>query len=89
VNAFYKVHEWRTVPTPNSRVPETGEINLTSKQRNRYELASGTKGRSGEQIDIWSAVFGPLRDDGAQLLRLMAQRIMENRPAGTRVDWTY
>jgi len=64
VNAFYKVHEWRTVPTPNSRVPETGEINLTSKQRNHFELVNGTKGRSGEQIDIWSAVFGPLGDDG-------------------------
>ncbi len=64
VNAFYKVHEWRTVPTPNSRVPETGYINLTSKQRNHFELANGTKGRSGEQIDIWSAVFGPLGDDG-------------------------
>ncbi len=185
VNAFYKVHEWRTVPTPNSRVPETGAVNLTSQQRNYFELANGTKGRSGEQIDIWSAVFGPLGDDGyfaplfdkftgeiypevaqawkenydirhyleqnwptigpklvgklnifvgtmdnyyldigvkhteaflestanpyyagtvtygahgshgwrpmtsGQLLRLMAQRIMENRPAGTRVDWTY
>ena len=64
VNAYYKVHEWRTVPTPNSRVTETGAINLTSKQRNHFELASGTKGRSGEQIDIWSAVFGPLGDDG-------------------------
>ncbi len=64
VNAYYKVHEWRTVPTPNSRVTETGAINLTSKQRNHYELANGTKGRSGEQIDIWSAVFGPLGDDG-------------------------
>ena len=185
VNAFYKVHEWRTVPTPNSRVPETGYINLTSKQRNHFELANGTKGRSGEQIDIWSAVFGPLGDDGyfkplfdkytgemypdvaqawkrnydiryyleqnwssigpklvgklhlfagtmdnyyldigvkhteaflesttnpyyagsvtygahgnhgwrpmssAQLLRLMAQHIIANRPAGTKVDWTY
>ena len=33
-------------------------------QRNHFELANGTKGRSGEQIDIWSAVFGPLGDDG-------------------------
>ena len=25
---------------------------------------NGTHGRSGEQLDIWSAVFGPLGDDG-------------------------
>ena len=28
------------------------------------ELVNGTKGRSGEQLDIWSAVFGPLGKDG-------------------------
>jgi len=63
-NAYYKIHEWRIVPTPNTIVPSTGLISLTSKQRNYYELAMGTKGRSGGQLDIWSAVFGPLGDDG-------------------------
>jgi hypothetical protein len=63
-NAYYKKYEWRTEPTPNTIVPSTGLILLTSKQRNYYELANGTKGRSGEQLDIWSAVFGPLGDDG-------------------------
>jgi hypothetical protein len=28
------------------------------------ELAVGTKCRSGDQIDIFEAVFGPIRDDG-------------------------
>jgi len=63
-NAFYKIHEWRQVPTPNTRNPENGEILLTSKQRNHYELTNGTKGRSGQQLDIWSAVFGPIGEDG-------------------------
>ena len=63
-NAYYKIHEWRKVPTPNTIVPSTGMISLTSRQRNYYELAQGTKGRSGGQLDIWSAVFGPLGDDG-------------------------
>jgi hypothetical protein len=63
VNAFYKQHEWRRVPTPNTR-ETTGEIRLTSKQRNHFELVSGTKGRSGQQLDIWSAVHGPLGEDG-------------------------
>jgi len=62
-NAFYKQHEWRRVPTPNSRETD-GTIRMTSEQRNRWELVNGTKGRSGEQLDIWSAVHGPLGDDG-------------------------
>ncbi|MAG58436.1 MAG: hypothetical protein CMJ83_19280 [Planctomycetes bacterium] len=63
-NAYYKQHAWRRVPTPNTRDPRTGEIVLTSRQRNHYELVHGTKGRSGQQLDIWSAVFGPVGEDG-------------------------
>ncbi|HTP12847.1 MAG TPA: alpha/beta hydrolase-fold protein, partial [Bacteroidota bacterium] len=63
-NAFYKQHEWYTIPTINTRSAATGEAILTSAQRNRMELVNGTKGRSGEQLDIWSAVFGPVGDDG-------------------------
>ncbi len=62
-NAFYKQIGWRRVPTINSR-ETNGHVRLTSQQRNWFELVNGTKGRSGEQIDIWSAVFGPLGQDG-------------------------
>lgn len=62
-NAFYKQYEWRREPTVNS-VFTDGRIGLTSEQRNHLELVNGTHGRSGEQIDIWSAVFGPLGNDG-------------------------
>lgn len=64
-NAFYKqVGDWHRVPTVNSR-EVNGEIRQTSQQRNWMELANGTKGRSGTgQLDIWSAVFGPIGDDG-------------------------
>ncbi|MFQ5571812.1 MAG: alpha/beta hydrolase-fold protein [Rhodothermales bacterium] len=63
-NAFYKEHEWYTVPIANTRDHETGAVRLTSKQRNTMELVNGTKGRSGQQLDIWSAVFGPVGEDG-------------------------
>jgi hypothetical protein len=63
-NAFYKQHEWYRVPTPNTRVPATGEVMLTSAERNTMELVNGTHGRSGGQLDIWSAVFGPVGSDG-------------------------
>ena len=62
-NAFYKEFEWRKVPTINSRLVN-GQVVNTSEQRNRFELVNGTKGRSGEQLDIWSAVYGPLGGDG-------------------------
>jgi Putative esterase len=62
-NAFFKTYDWRPVPTINSRFTN-GQAIQTSEQRNRYELVSGTHGRSGEQIDIWSAVWGPVGDDG-------------------------
>ncbi len=62
-NAFYKMYGWRKVPTINSRFVN-GQAVQTSEQRNRYELVSGTKGRSGEQLDIWAAVFGPIGKDG-------------------------
>jgi hypothetical protein len=62
-NAFFKQYDWRREPTVNSR-ELTGQIRVTSAERNRFELVSGTHGRSGEQLDIWSAVFGPLGDDG-------------------------
>jgi len=39
-------------------------VRLTVEQKNRFELVSGTRGRSGRQMDIWSAVFGPVGDDG-------------------------
>ena len=62
-NAFYRKIDWRTVPIINTR-EINGHVRLTSEQRNHMELVNGTKGRSGEQLDIWSAVFGPVGKDG-------------------------
>jgi hypothetical protein len=62
-NAYYRTVAGRRVPIPNTRETD-GRIRLTSEQRNHFELVNGTRGRSGEQLDIWSAVFGPLGEDG-------------------------
>jgi hypothetical protein len=62
-NAYYREVAGRRVPIPNTRETD-GAIRLTSEQRNHFELANGTRGRSGEQFDIWSAVHGPIGDDG-------------------------
>ena len=41
-----------------------GQILVTAQESNQYELALGTRGRSGEQFDIWQAVYSPVGDDG-------------------------
>jgi Putative esterase len=63
-NAFYKEYDWHKTPTTNTRDNVTGAVRLTSAQRNRMELVNGTKGRSGQQLDVWSSVFGPVGEDG-------------------------
>jgi hypothetical protein len=52
------------------RVPRPGHRNCqdlptaTLEQMNHYELALGTKTRSGQQFDIWEAVYSPVGADG-------------------------
>jgi len=63
VNAYYKETGWHKIPTASDRTT-MGIVTLTFKQRNHMELVLGTKGRSGGQIDIFEAVFGPTGKDG-------------------------
>jgi hypothetical protein len=41
-----------------------GHTLITTKEINQYELALGDHGRSGEQFDIWQAVYSPEGKDG-------------------------
>jgi hypothetical protein len=41
-----------------------GHTFITNEEINGYELALGDHGRSGEQCDMWQAVFGPVGEDG-------------------------
>ncbi len=41
-----------------------GHITTTIQDMNHHELATGTRSRSGEQFDIWEAVFSPMDKDG-------------------------
>jgi len=62
-NAYHKEYEWRKEPTISVRDSQ-GRVLQTCRKKNYYELARGTHGRSGEQFDIWSAVYGPVGEDG-------------------------
>jgi hypothetical protein len=63
-NAYVHHHDGLDVPRPSARtVP--GDTLWTMAEENHWELALGTRGRSGlGQWDIWQAVFGPQGPDG-------------------------
>ncbi|HKM65622.1 MAG TPA: alpha/beta hydrolase-fold protein [Candidatus Acidoferrum sp.] len=62
-NAFFREGPFQKVPLPEKR-KTNGILDSTMEQEARYELALGTHSRSGEQWDIWQAVFSPMGGDG-------------------------
>jgi hypothetical protein len=62
-NAFYLEGAHKRVPQPAMR-DYLGHTLLTTEDNNAYELLLGDHGRSGEQFDIWQAVFGPVGKGG-------------------------
>ena len=62
-NAYFKGGSFKKVETPAHR-NYLGEVNATMKQMNHVELAIGTNSRSGDQWDIWQAVYSPMASDG-------------------------
>ena len=62
-NAYYPESDWLKVLRPEKR-NYLGEISFTLEGVNHLELALASKGRSGQQWDIWQAVYSPVGDDG-------------------------
>jgi hypothetical protein len=62
-NAFYLYGAHKQVEQPAMR-DYLGHTLITTKEINSYELALGDHGRSGEQFDIWQAVYSPEGSDG-------------------------
>lgn len=63
-NAYYQEGEFRKTLRPGHR-DYLGHISATIKDMNHRELAlGGTKSRSGDQFDIWQAVYSPAGEDG-------------------------
>jgi Putative esterase len=67
---IYKDKNMFYIDGPHVRVEQPGERDYlgrtltTTRLVNQYELALGSHGRSGEQFDIWQAVYGPVGKDG-------------------------
>jgi hypothetical protein len=62
-NAYQVEGPWRKIKRPGMR-NYLGQISTTLEDINRLELVLGTKSRSGQQWDIWEAVFSPVGPDG-------------------------
>ena len=62
-NAYYAEGPFRNTLRPGHR-DYLGHINAMVKDMNYRELALGAKSRSGDQWDIWEAVYSPVGKDG-------------------------
>ena len=62
-NAYYKEGTFRKTLVAGHR-DYLGNIDATLRDMNYRELVLGTKGRSGQQWDIWEATYSPVDKDG-------------------------
>ncbi len=62
-NAYFEEGPWNKVPRPGMR-NYLGHLSATLEGVNRRELVLGTRSRSGQQWDIWEAVYSPAGEDG-------------------------
>jgi hypothetical protein len=62
-NAYHLDSDWKKTPRPGLR-DYLGHVSGTIEELNRMELVLGTKTRSGQQWDIWEAVYSPVGEDG-------------------------
>jgi hypothetical protein len=62
-NAYFNEGNFKKTPKPGKR-NYLGEVACTMEDMNHRELAMGSHSRSGDQFDIWEAVYSPMGDDG-------------------------
>ena len=62
-NAYFREGPFRRMRKPSFR-NYLGQVSSTMEDDNHLELVLGTRNRSGQQYDIWEAVFSPQAHDG-------------------------
>jgi hypothetical protein len=62
-NAYWSEGPFARIPRPATR-NWLGQVTSTQESANRMELVLGSKGRSGQQWDVWEAVYSPVGPDG-------------------------
>ena len=62
-NAYYYSSDFKPALRPGWR-DTTGRVEASILDFNSLERVLGSNGRSGDQFDIWQAVYSPMGDDG-------------------------
>lgn len=62
-NAYFMDSKWKRTPRPGIR-DYLNHIRATMEEVNHRELVLGTNSRSGDQWDIWEAVYSPVGPNG-------------------------
>lgn len=62
-NAYYERGPFKRTLRPGNR-NYLGHLSSTLQDMNFFELAKGSRGRSGDQWDVWESVFSPVGADG-------------------------
>ncbi|HXT32459.1 MAG TPA: alpha/beta hydrolase-fold protein [Vicinamibacterales bacterium] len=63
-NAFYPNSPWKTEAVrPWQRTPDD-QVLMSEKDASHLEEVLGSRGRSGDQMDVFNATFGPMGSDG-------------------------
>jgi len=62
-NAYFLKSPFKKTPRPGMR-NYLGQVSCTLEETNLRELVLGTNSRSGDQWDIWQAVYSPVGEDG-------------------------
>ncbi len=62
-NAYWVEGELHRIKRPGHR-NWLGQVDMTTEDWNHLELVLGTHSRSGDQFDIWQAVYSPVGEDG-------------------------
>ena len=56
-------YKWLIPERPLQRTPE-GQVLITEREMSQMESVMGSHGRSGQQLEIWNAAYGPVGPEG-------------------------
>ena len=63
-NAYYPNNDWKKSPARPWMRSTDDQVLMTVRDASLLELVLGTRGRSGDQMDIFQAIYGPVDEDG-------------------------
>ena len=63
-NAFYPNSDWKTTAVRPWQRSVDDQVLMSQRDASRLEEVLGTRGRSGDQMDVFMATYGPVGPDG-------------------------